>query len=77
VGKVEKLLRKIDLQDGARLLLFVEKLITGTTKDLSIMKLKGTAFYRLRPGRFRIILHKESKTKGLVIDSIKIRNTKT
>lgn len=77
MDKIEKLLRKVSLQDRERLLIIVEKLISGKTKDLNIKKLKGTDFYRLRKGKFRIIFHKESKNREVVIDSIKLRNERT
>ena len=74
MDKIEKLLRKISDKNRAKLLEIVDKLLSGA-KGLNIKKLKGSEFYRLRSGRFRIIFHRESKE--IIIDSIKLRDENT
>jgi len=73
MDKITKLLKKISPQDRTALLNLVEKLIAGD-KDLDVVKLKNSDFYRLRKGSFRIIFH---KTNHVIIDSIRSRNDNT
>ncbi|HBU06677.1 MAG TPA: type II toxin-antitoxin system RelE/ParE family toxin [Candidatus Magasanikbacteria bacterium] len=75
MDKIEKLLKKISLNDRQRLIEIMEKLILGKKAGLDIKKLKNSDFYRLRSGRFRIIFHKVSKE--IIVDSIKLRNDNT
>jgi mRNA-degrading endonuclease RelE of RelBE toxin-antitoxin system len=77
MDKIEKLLRKISKKSREKLFIIIEKLLKKENKSLNIKKLKGTSFYRLRSGRFRIIFHYEGKNREIVIDSIKIRNENT
>jgi len=74
MDKIEKLLRKISKKQREKLFAIIIKLLSGDKKGLNIKKLKGTVFYRLRSGRFRIIYHKE---KDIVIDSIRLRDENT
>lgn len=73
MDKIAKLLKKISASDRELLLNLLQRLIAGD-KDLRFIKLKNSDFYRLRHGNFRIIFH---KAKGIVIDSIKLRNDNT
>ena len=75
MDKIEELLRKIAEKDRQRLLSLVERLASGETKGLLIKRITDSDLYRLRSGRFRIILHYEGKE--IVIDSIKLRNEST
>lgn len=75
MDKIEKLLRKIGKKQREFLLEVIEKLLSGGKKGLHIKKIKGTDFYRLRSGRFRIIYHKENKE--IIVDSIKLRDDNT
>lgn len=74
MDKIQKLLMKISRFDREKLLQAVEKLISGD-KNLDIVKIKNTDFYRLRCGKFRILYHKEKNE--IIVDSIKMRNEKT
>jgi len=74
MDKIEKLLRKISEKDKQVLLVLVDKLIRGD-KSIRLAKIKNTDFYRVRNGRFRIIVHKEGSE--VIIDSIRLRNDNT
>ena len=74
MDKIEKLLRKISMNDRAKLRDLLELILNGDQKIKSI-KIKNTDFFRVRYGKFRIIYHK--KNKELIIDSIKLRNDNT
>ena len=73
MDKIAKLFKKISPQNRLTLLDLIQKLTAGD-KNLSVVKLKNTDFYRLRHKNFRIIFHKNN---GIVIDSIKLRNDNT
>ncbi|MDD2656371.1 MAG: hypothetical protein PHQ18_02250 [Patescibacteria group bacterium] len=77
MDKIEKLLRKISQKSREQLLLVISKLLSGQNTGLNIKKLKGTDFFRLRSGRFRIIFHYEDNSKEIIIDSIKLRDENT
>ena len=77
MDKIEKLLRKISQKSREQLLLVISKLLSGQKAGLNIKKLKGTDFFRLRSGRFRIIFHYEDNSKEIIIDSIKLRDENT
>ena len=74
MDKIEKLLRKISMNDRVKLRDLLELVLNGDQKVKSI-KIKNTDFFRVRYGKFRIIYHKENKE--LIIDSIKLRNDNT
>jgi len=74
MDKIEKLLKKISKKQREKLFAIITKLLSGDKKGLNIKKLKGTDFYRLKSGRFRIIFHKET---DIIIDSIKLRDENT
>lgn len=74
---IEKLLRKISRKDRERLLHLVHRLGNNQLKGLTIQKLQGTDFYRVRSGRFRIIFHRDDHTKEVIIDSIRLRREDT
>ena len=75
MDKIEKLLRKIAEEDRQGLLSLVERLASGETKGLLIKRITDSDLYRLRSGRFRVILHYEGRE--VIIDSIKLRNEST
>ena len=77
MDKIEKLFRKISQKSREQLLLVISKLLSGQKAGLNIKKLKGTDFFRLRSGRFRIIFHYEDNSKEIIIDSIKLRDENT
>lgn len=77
MDKIEKLFRKISQKSREQLLLVISKLLSGQKTGLNIKKLKGTDFFRLRSGRFRIIFHYEDNSKEIIIDSIKLRDENT
>ena len=72
---IEKLFRKISVEERALLSGIVKKLMSGKIVGLQIKKLAGSDFYRLRKGAFRIIFHYENGTP--IIDSIRVKNEKT
>jgi len=74
--EIEKLLRKISKKDRSTLLSLVEALLRKEHKGLVVKKLKGTDFYRVRKGSFRIIFH-YSDSKDVIVDSIRLRNENT
>jgi len=75
MDKIEKLLRKISKKQREKLFSIIKKLLSKDKKGLDVKKIKGTEFYRLRSGRFRIIFHKENKE--IIIDGIKLRDENT
>jgi len=74
MDKIKKLLLKISKKDREGLLGLLE-LIINNSKDLKIIKIKNTDFFRVRFKQFRIIFHKDDGE--VVIDSIKLRNENT
>ena len=74
MDKIKKLLLKISKKNREGLLGLLE-LIINNSKDLKIIKIKNTDFFRVRFKRFRIIFHKDDGE--VVIDSIKLRNENT
>jgi len=77
MDKIKKLLRKIGKKDRQRLLSIINILLSDSRKQLDIIKIKNTDFYRVRSGRFRILFHYEKGTKDIVIDSVKLRDKDT
>jgi mRNA-degrading endonuclease RelE of RelBE toxin-antitoxin system len=75
MDKIQKLLMKISQSDRQRLLFVIQKLISNNKKNLNIVKIKNTNFYRVKSGKFRIIYHLEEKE--VIIDAIRLRNEKT
>lgn len=61
--QAEKFLKKQDRDTQRRIMFAIEKIPSGDIK-----KLKGTAYYRLRVGAFRILFDKN----GIIIYIIKI-----
>ena len=76
MDKIKKLLQKIGQKDRQRLLSLIADLIAEKS-GLNIQKIKSSDFYRLRSGRFRVIFHKDAKSKKVIIDSIKLRDKDT
>lgn len=74
MNKIEKLLRKISKKDRENLLETVE-LLLDNDKQLKLVKIKNTDFFRVRHGNFRIIFHKEGG--DIIVDSIRMRNDNT
>jgi mRNA-degrading endonuclease RelE of RelBE toxin-antitoxin system len=74
MDKIKKLLLKISKKNREGLLGLLE-LIINNSKDLKIIKIKNTDFFRVRFKQFRIIFHKDDGE--VVIDSIKLRNENT
>jgi mRNA-degrading endonuclease RelE of RelBE toxin-antitoxin system len=74
MDKIEKLLRKISKKDRESLLGMLDLTLRGD-KNLNIIKIKNTDFFRVRHGKFRIIFHKDNGE--VIIDSIKFRNEDT
>ena len=72
----EKLLRKISKKERQALLAITDILLGKNHKGLSIKKLSGSDFYRLRKGTFRIIFH-YNEHSDVVIDSIRLRKEDT
>jgi len=75
MDKIEKLFRRISQKDRQKLLSIMENLLTGKRGNLDITKIIKTDFYRLKSGRYRIIFHYQNR--GVIIDSIKLRNETT
>ncbi len=68
---IEKLLRKISKKERQALLAIIDILLSKNHKGLAIKKLKGSDFYRLRKGAFRIIFH-YNEHNDVEIDSIRL-----
>ena len=74
MDKIEKLLLKVSQRDRIGLLNVLNNIINND-KDLKIIKIKNTDFYRARFKQFRIIFHREEQ--AIIIDSIKLRDNNT
>ena len=72
--EIEKLFRKITKKERNQLDQYVKALQEDST-GFSVVKLKGSDFYRARKGRWRFIFHYEGK--DVVIDNIRLRDEKT
>lgn len=75
MNKIEKLFRKISKKERT-LLKELIKSIECKDKNLTIKKLTGGDFYRIRKRMFRIIFHYDT-SGNVVIDSVRIKNEKT
>ena len=75
MDEIEKLFRKISSKDRKFLDSLISDLLSRKT-NINIKKLKGSDFYRLRRGKFRIIFHYGPK-REIIIDSIRIRREGT
>ena len=71
--EIEKLFRKISKKERQALLVVVEMLLKKEHKGLIVKKLKGSDFYRIRKGSFRVIFHYDTD-KNVIVDSIRLRN---
>ena len=74
MDKIEKLFRRISEQDRHRLLDVIDKIIKRD-KDLKIIKIQNSDFFRVRCGQFRIIYHQEKSQ--IIIDNIRLRDKNT
>lgn len=75
MNKIEKLFRKISKKEGLLLKEVIES-IECRDKNLTIKKLSGNDFYRVRKRMFRIIFH-HSPSEEVVIDSVRIKEENT
>ena len=76
MNESEKLLRKISKQERNELLILIDTLNVKKERDLlHPIRLKGSDFYRIRKGKFRIIYHLHNDKA--VIDTVRFRNEKT
>jgi len=76
MDKIEKLFRKISKKDRLLLDDIVSQLAKGDKTGLSVSKVRGTDFYKLRKGNFRVIFHYDTNSMP-IIDSIRLRNENT
>ena len=76
MNQTEKFLRKIGRRERVLLLTIIDALSTqeGRVK-YHATKLKGSDYYRVRHGAYRIIFHLEDDIA--VIDATRLRNEKT
>ena len=76
MNEVEKFLRKIGKSERAVLLAIIDALSSqqGRAK-YHATKLKGSDYYRVRYGAYRIIFHLEGEIA--VVDATRLRNEKT
>ncbi len=74
MDKIEKLFRKLIPKDREALLLLLERLL-GSDKNLNIVKIVNTDFFRIKQGKFRIIFHREGER--VVVDSVRLRDDNT
>ena len=77
MNELEKLLAKMKKTERIRVLNILERLREGDISGLKIQKLKNSKFYRLRAGRFRIIVSLNKKTKTFIIENVRLRNEST
>ncbi len=75
MNDVDKLFKKISKKDRIMLQHLIENLLNAD-KDIKPNKLKGSNFYKVRKGNFRIIFHYDS-CKNIIIDSIRLRQENT
>ena len=77
MDEIEKLLRKVKRKDRERLLEALDSLQRGQIEHLSIKRLAGSRFFRVRIGNFRILFSLDTQKNTLVIESIRLRNEGT
>lgn len=75
MDKIAKLFLKISKKDRELVLGILKLLEHNQTKNLNIIKVKNTDFYRLKKGKYRVIFHYEERE--VVVDSIRLRDEKT
>ena len=73
---LEKLLKRANENDRRRILSVLTQLRAGKVEGLRYQKLKGSDVHRIRVGRYRI-LFSFTKTQGIRIEDVKLRNEKT
>ncbi|MFH1890357.1 MAG: hypothetical protein ABIJ91_02195 [Candidatus Kuenenbacteria bacterium] len=76
MDKIKKLLRKISTADRVRLKVILKLLLGGQFDLFKIEKIKGTHFYKVRKGRFRVIIE-FNDNKDVIIHSVRLRNENT
>ncbi|OGZ05926.1 MAG: hypothetical protein A2845_03945 [Candidatus Lloydbacteria bacterium RIFCSPHIGHO2_01_FULL_49_22] len=76
MDSTEKLLRKISKDDRAILNKLTDDLqVPLLRKNMDILKLADSDYFRVRKGKFRAIFHFEGKEA--IVDSVRLRNEKT
>jgi len=75
MNDIDKLFKKISKKDRITLRHLIENLLNDN-KDIRPNKLKGSDFYKVRKGNFRVIFHYDS-CKNIIIDSIRLRQENT
>jgi len=73
MNDIEKLLSKVSPQDKIRLVLAIDATKSGM---LTGVKMKGSNFYKVRVGHFRII-YSIKENGRVVVDEVRRRNEKT
>lgn len=76
MDKIEKLFKKISLEDQKRLEMIIELLVNKQFDFLKVTKIKGTKLYRAKKGRHRIFFGFNNGNE-VYIYAVKIRNEKT
>lgn len=75
MNKIDKFLARIHQDDRQKIILAIESIIEGNSKNLDIKKLKGASSrYRVRVGKYRIQFETEGKSI-LIVDVSKRDDT--
>jgi len=76
MDEIRKLLLKARKADRERILKIFRRVRSGDYDGLKIEKVKHSKKYRIRVGRYRIIL-KQDPSGGYLVISLKLRNERT
>ncbi len=74
---LEKLLSRMSIKDQTRVLEIMRLLKLGQTNNIKIQKLKNSALFRVRVGRYRVIFTINQETKTIKIEDVRLRNEST
>jgi len=78
MDEIRKLFERISKEDKDAILKTIEKLHDNDRrKEMSIKKIEGTDFFRVRQGRYRIIFRYKDSGAGVKIYFVRTRNEKT
>ena len=75
MNKIQKLFKKLSLSEKEEMLHILSLLAADSLIGLSIKKVVGTDYWRIRTGKYRILFKKESDEN--VVYEIRLRNENT
>jgi len=75
MDKIKKFLKKVSKKECLNLENKIASLISKKLDNFNVIKIKGTKFYRVKVGKYRIIFYYIDN--DIIVDDIKLRNENT